>query len=303
MIEGERIVITGASGYLGGHLLRALGPRNDVTVLGRRPPETSGVAFTFVPWDMTSAAEPAWPAKADLVLHLAQEQGRDPARAADTFAVNTWSVARLAQFAARSGARTYVQASTGSVYGFADHPFTEDTPPAPPDHYAATKLAAEVVLRRHPGAFGRVVLRYFMPYGPGQVARMVPGILQRVLEGRPVTVNNGVGQPRCNPIYLDDVVEATVRALALPEEATRAAPLVNIAGDEVVTVADLAQRLARLAGKELKVEPNHDPAVKDMVADTGRMAKLLGVRPKVGLDEGLRRTLEAARAAKNGPRS
>lgn len=290
--RGERILLTGASGYIGGRLLEALARDNDVVAAGRRPP-ASAAPHRFVAWDLTAPAPAGLPERVDRVLHLAQDTGRDPARREETLAVNTVATARLAAYAAKAGARSYLYTSTGSVYGMAPAPLDEDAPARARDPYAVSKLAGEVLARGFAGDVPVIVLRYFVPYGPGQVQRMVPALLQRVADGQPVVVNNGVGMPRTNPIYIDDAVEATARAATLPASVT-----LNVGGAETVSVAELAGRLATLLGRPLATEAREDRAVADLVGDTRRMEKALGFRPRVRLDDGLRRTVEAWRATR-----
>jgi nucleoside-diphosphate-sugar epimerase len=223
----------------------------------------------------------------DAVIHLAQANVPFPDSAAELYAVNTVATQQLLDHARRVGAAKFLYASSGSVYGLGDHPFSEDEEPPISDFYAVTKINAEQVIATYRDFFDTVVLRFFMPYGPGQRGRLIPALIDRVREGRPVTLNDG-GRPRGNPIYIGDVIRAIEAALELEGHHT-----VNVGGDEVVSIADLARLIGEAVGREPLFEEGSGGAAGDVVGDTARMHELLSVRPLVPLSEGLRQTIGA----------
>ncbi len=260
------VLVTGATGFVGRHLRLdgMLAPRLDLTQPLNRLPD-----------------------RVDAVVHLAQSRRyrEFPEGADDVLAVNVAATVALADYARRAGARTFVLASTGGVYGFGERPFHEDDPVAPIGFYQASKYAAEVLLAPYAESFTIVILRPFFVYGATQRGMLVASLARRVLDGATVT---GPG-PRMNPIHVDDAVRAIEASLALEESA-----VINVAGDEIVTVADIARGLAAAAGVELAIDEG-EPA-GDLVADTTRMRSLLGVTPQVSLAEGLRGVIDEARA-------
>jgi nucleoside-diphosphate-sugar epimerase len=94
-----------------------------------------------------------------------------------------------------------------------------------------------------------------------------------------------------NPIYVDDAAAAVEAALGLSEQAT-----INVAGDEVLRVRELVERLAEALGRKARIRPG-SAAPGDLVADTSLMRSLLGVRPEVDLDHGLRAVAESLTTA------
>jgi UDP-glucose 4-epimerase len=235
--------------------------------------------------DLTTATE--FPT-GDAVVHLAQANVPFPEGARALFAVNTASTAALLEHARRSGTRRFVFASSASVYGFGERPFEEDDPPRASDFYSATKLAAERLIGAYSDQFATTVLRLVAPYGPGQRNRLIPGLVERIREGRAITLHDG-GRPRLNPVYVDDVVRAVLAAL----EGARG--VLNVAGDEAVTIRELGD----LIGETLDVAPVYEEGAGgttgDLVADNGRLRALVG--DLVPLREGLRRTVLAAARA------
>jgi nucleoside-diphosphate-sugar epimerase len=219
----------------------------------------------------------------DAVIHLAQANVPFPEGADALFAVNVAATQRLLEHARRSGARRFVLASSGSVYGGSTRPLTEESPLAARDFYSATKVAAERLTQAYDEHLETAILRLFVPYGPGQVRRMIPRLVERIRSGEPVQLNSE-GRPRMNPIHVDDVVRVLLRAL----EGAESLGLVNVAGDDVTDV----RAVSELIGEFLGLEPRFEASgveVADIVADNTRLHAVLGDARLVPLREGIER--------------
>jgi nucleoside-diphosphate-sugar epimerase len=139
----SRYVLTGASGFIGSHLLALFAPGDEVVCAGRTAPDAARcparvehVAMDFNdPWNPSRL-----PARVDTVVHLAQsEHYREfPARARDIFATNVDSTARLLDYARGAGAVRFVLASSGGIYGSGGRAFTEDDVIRPAGSSAST---------------------------------------------------------------------------------------------------------------------------------------------------------------------
>jgi UDP-glucose 4-epimerase len=280
-----KVMLTGASGFVGGYLAPALvAAGHEVFALVRDPGSyepPDGV--TAVGADLARPLDLGSLPQVDAVAHFAQANVALPDEAAALYRVNTTSTVDLLEHARRTGARRFLYASSASVYGLGERPFREDDPLSPHDLYAVSKINSEQLVAAYSRFFGTAVFRLVAPYGPGQAGRMIPGVIGRVRDGRAVTLNGG-GRPRMNPIYVTDAVEAIVASL---EQDGRM--VVNVAGDEVASISDLA----RLAGEALAREPvfeERDAAVAgDVVADTTRFHELFDLHEPVRLAEGIRR--------------
>ena len=200
--------------------------------------------------------------------------------------MNVVSTQELLDLARRRGAERFVYASSGSVYGLGEGAVAEDDPRRADDFYGVTKRSGELVVGAYREQVGGAVLRFFAPYGPRQVNRLIPGLIARVSNGDAVTLRGG-GRPRMTPIYVDDVVESIVRALASSEQL-----VLNVAGDETVSIRDLGERIGAIVGRAPVFEDAGGEAPGDLIADNSRLHELLGSRALVPLDEGLRRTVE-----------
>ncbi|MBI4338630.1 MAG: NAD(P)-dependent oxidoreductase [Chloroflexi bacterium] len=288
-----RIVITGATGFIGGYLVPFLAPRHEVFCLARDPSRLPQIpSVTPVRGDLGAPDALAnLPEKADAIVHLAQANVPFPERANELFDVNALSTQRLADYARRAGVANFVYASSGSVYAPTDQVMTEDSLVRPQGFYPLTKQLSEAVLACYQPQLNVCILRLFAPYGPGQTARMIPGIIGRVRSGQVVTLANG-GQPRVNPIYIDDVLRVIDQALSLKGHHT-----VNAAGPEVVSIADIAAIAGKALGAEPRLEHRTDPTRINLVADTARMLATFPLPNMVTAREGIRRTAEAMMGA------
>ncbi|HSS74904.1 MAG TPA: NAD(P)-dependent oxidoreductase [Gaiellaceae bacterium] len=281
-----KILLTGASGFVGGYLAPALvAAGHEVVALVRDPASYEAPdGVTALEANLESLGELP---EADAVAHLAQANVPFPDEAETLYRVNTVSTLQLLEHARRSGARHFVYASSASVYGFGERPFREDDPAEFDNFYAVTKRNAERLVAAYGDFFGTAILRLVAPYGPGQSGRMIPAVIGRVRDGQPVTLNGG-GRPRMNPIYVEDAARAFVAALELDGN-----HIVNVAGEDVVGI----DAIAKLAGEALGRKPVFDQgspdAPGDVVADTTRFREVFALEDTVPVAEGIRRTATA----------
>jgi nucleoside-diphosphate-sugar epimerase len=158
--------------------------------------------------------------------------------------------------------------------------------------YGLTKLAAEHLLLSHHESYGFpvVILRYFSIYGPRQRPDMAYHLFfESVLDGRPIVVYGDGTQARSNT-YVDDCVEATVRAL----DHGRVGEAYNVGGGETLVLRDTIALIGELAGREPFVvhEPERAGDQQITQADTTKARVELGYVPRIGAREGLARQLD-----------
>lgn len=289
-IASHSIVVVGASGFIGTHALPRLvdcGAQVSAIVRDRTAlPVLAGV--NWIDGDLT-ACDPTttWPDRCDAVVYLAQSRAwrTFPDGAADVFRVNVRGPFEAIEYARRIGARRFIFASSGSVYGEKVDVAHESEPfdlSEPKTAYVASKLAAEVLLRPYASLMHVIVLRLFAPHGHGQPAEMlIPRLVRRVSENMPITLEEPDGM-QLNPVAVSDVVETIVRCLTLDRSAT-----MNVAGPEVLTLREMGQRIGLLLGRQPAFQMKPGPA-RAVLGDIGRLQSTLGWTPPTRFPDGLR---------------
>jgi nucleoside-diphosphate-sugar epimerase len=292
----QKVLVVGGNGFIGQHtvsLLAAHGHEVQATYRpGVQPLPVPGV--TWIPCDLT-AADPAtyWPEACDSLLYLAQARSwrSFPGGVAEVMQINIDAALKAVHHAARGGARRFVFASTGSVYARTDRIAHEDDPvelEAVRNFYAASKLACEALL----GPFGQllplVVLRLYVPYGPGQNADyLFPKLVQSVRDGKPITLSGPDGI-WTNPVAVNDVARVLESCLGLERTVT-----LNVAGPEVLSLRAIGETIGAMVGRPPVFE-SRAGQTQIITGDTERLRQTLGWAPATGLRLGLESYLGAA---------
>ena len=300
----RRVLVTGAAGFVGSHLVEALLARGDAVVgldgfVDSYPRERkvhnlvralAHPAFTFGEVDLRTGELRPWLEGVDVVVNEAAFAGL-PRSWTDLDAYvgcNLLALERLVAAALAAGVERFVQVSTSSVYG-RDAVGDETTPTCPVSPYGISKLAAEQLVLAHVVAHDlpATILRYFSIYGPRQRPDMAYHIfVERLRRGLPLDVYGDGHQSRSNT-FVADCVQATVAAI----DRGAVGEVYNIGGGEEIELLAAIDILA----DELGVTPQLDhrpPRIGDQrrtCADTSRAREALGYQPRVSPDAGLRR--------------
>ncbi len=314
-----RVLVTGATGFTGGHLARALAKRgHQVRALVRSAaPDLLQAGIETVTGDLRDRTSLARAAEGvEVVYHIAAIYRQAGLRDEEYRAVNATGVRGVIEAAAAGGVRRVVHCSTVGVHGDVEHPpANEDAPLRPGDIYQQTKLEGERVARQAAADSGVdvVVARPTGIYGPGD--RRLLKLFRGVARGRFVIL--GDGRIYYHLTYIDDLVEGFRLCGEVPSAAGRTYIL---AGGEVTTLNDLAALIAEQAGVRppslhlpvwpfwlagaacealcapLNLEPplyrrRVDFFTKSRAFDIRRARAELGYAPAVSLREGIARTL------------
>ena len=289
-----KILVTGATGFIGSRLIRHLGPRHEVLALARHIPD--GPAPPGVQWIEQDLAAPldgrTLPDHVDAVIHLAQSQlyKEFPRHAQDIFDVNIAGTFHLLDYARQAGAGQFIFASSGGVYGYSYERFVEHDPVYPLNFYLSSKYSAELLIANYQPFFRTVVFRFFFVYGPDQTRMLIPTLINRVLRGDTITIEGNPGL-RINPTYVDDLVRVFEPALALP-----GSDLFNVAGEETVTITELVRLIEQVTGKTAQIVYQEAGSTGDLVGDNTRLKTILGVTPQTALRAGLAQMVSAMTA-------
>ncbi|MES0837770.1 UDP-glucuronic acid decarboxylase family protein [Nocardiopsis tropica] len=305
-VSTKTALVTGGAGFLGSHLCDRLLERgtrvvcldNFATGRAENVEHLAGHPwFELMEADLTEPFTLDTPV--DTVFHLASAASPPDylSMPVETLEVGSLGTRNALAVAQEHGARL-VLASTSEVYGDPlEHPQRETywgnvNPVGPRSVYDEAKRYAESLTMAHHRAYGADVgiARIFNCYGPRMRpddGRMVPTFVNQALEGRPLTVA-GDGHQTRSLCYVDD----TVRGLIALAESDATGP-VNIGSDEELTVKSLALAVLNLTGARSRITfvdlPEDDPHYRR--PDIRLAGDLLGWRPLLRLDEGLRRTI------------
>jgi nucleoside-diphosphate-sugar epimerase len=302
-----KVLVTGGRGFIGACLVpHLLAGGADVRVIddGSRGDADLPPGAEMLDADVRDAeAVRAACRGADAVAHLAAVQGTGnfyqiPDVVLD---VNLRGTLNVAQACAEEGVGRLVFSSSSEVYGIPNEfPTPEAAQLAVPDptnprwSYGASKIAGELVVvhtaRRH--GFEYVILRYHNVYGPAMgTDHVIPQFISRLIRDEEFTVQ-GDGSQRRAFCYVDDVVGPTAAALDAPEAANGIFNVGNPAEEH--SINGVVAALERVTGRTIR--PRHvafERAGTDRrLPDVSRARDVLGLRPSVTLEEGLRRTYD-----------
>jgi nucleoside-diphosphate-sugar epimerase len=285
----KQCVITGCSGLIGSHLVKQLSQDWKIFCVARSSGKPIATAQNpqSVMFDLSQTWDShALPAQIDAVIHLAQsEHFRDfPEKAEHVFQVNTVSTLRLLDYARQAGARTFIFASSGGIYGHGEQEFSEDNAISSQGDlgfYLGTKLCAEILAENYTAFMNVIVLRFFFVYGVGQRRTMlIPRLVQSVLDERPIVLHGQDGI-RINPTDVGDAVGAITRALALD-----GSHKINIGGPEILSLRQIGRQIGAIIGKEPVFEVRPTVAPHHLVGDIRKMAQVLAP-PKIKFEQGI----------------
>ena len=309
-----RALVTGAAGFIGSTLVdRLLGDGHSVVGVdnfasGRATniehlaenPEFFFVEADVVTADLDTVLEEYTP---EVVFHLAAQIDVRHSVADPPFdaSVNVVGTVRLAEAARKVGVRKIVHTSSGgSIYGVPPtYPTSEEVPTDPHSPYAASKVAGEIYLNTFRHLYD-MECSHIAPanvYGPRQDPHGEAGVVaifaQALLEGRPTKVF-GDGSNTRDYVFVDDVVDAFVKASGDAGGGQR----FNVGTGVETSDRQLHTAVANAVGAP--DDPEFHPArlgdLKRSCLDISRGEQVLGWRPQVGLDEGVRRTVEYFRS-------
>jgi NAD dependent epimerase/dehydratase len=311
-LSGRPVAVTGAGGFIGGHLVEILvaqgasvtalvryNSRNERGTLDRIAPdvaaEVKAVAGELRDIESVSRAV----AGAEVVLHLGAQIAipYSYVNPRDFFEVNVLGTLNVAQACLAAGVQRIVHTSTSEVYGSAQQvPITESHPLEPQSPYAASKLAADKLMDAWHRSFELpvVVLRPFNTYGPRQSARaIIPTIISQALAGD--TLRLGSLHPRRDLTFVRDTAAGMLAAASAPDAVGQT---IQLGTGHAVSVGEIVTLVGELMDKEL--EPVLDEArvrpaqseVQLLLSEPARARSVLGWEPQVRLRDGLEQTIK-----------
>ncbi len=313
-----RSLVSGAHGFVGSHLARALLEGGDkVRVLDRPAPRLADVGgerrsgldllgirdeVELVEADLRDAEAVAAAVEgSDSVFHLAAQTIVGVARKSplETFEVNVQGAWNVFEACRVHAVERIVFASSDKAYGSSPElPYREDFPLRAAYPYDASKAAADTIARSYATAYGLplAVTRFANVYGGGDLnfSRLIPETVIALLDGRAPVIRSD-GSPERDFLHVDDAVSAYL-AIAGALEGGAAGEAFNAGGERPHSVREVVELIAGAAGAgiepDFQGQGNPDGEIDRQYVDSTKLRELTGWRPEVALEDGLKTTLD-----------
>ncbi len=233
----------------------------------------------------------------DAVIHMAglivvPDSVKDPITYSQNNVIGTVNLLNCMK---SESVKKIIFSSSACVYGSPEQlPITEDAPLHPDNPYGASKAAVESFLQSFHASFGFdvVILRYFNPYGPGELhtpeTHAIPNFIKATLEKRPIPLYWGGKQIR-DFIYISDLVQAHVDVLDIA-----GFEIFNVGTETGVIIENVLELIFKIVGYKVEIKDmgNRPGDVNANYASSKKLEKEVGWKAKVSLEDGLRQTIQ-----------
>lgn len=273
------IIVTGASGFIGGAVVRAYAVHGCkvIGIVRGNPVAPPGVRFVRA--DLAHGIPDLGKTPDPVVIHAAARMRGT--NLDDFWDDNVEATRQVLAWSARHHARHVVFVSSGGVYPYATGHFHDETEREQPiGHYGYSKLIAEDLCRAYAAQAGLSIsiLRLFFPFGRAQRSGLVPMIAEAVQHGRALSINRN-GAPKMNPVFIEDVVSAISAVVGTCRPGVQ---VFNVCGDEVMSFEDLVRCCETHFGRKA-VTQGTDLEQGDLLGANMRLRAELGWRPSMGV--------------------
>lgn len=296
-----RVLLTGATGFLGSHVLARLRAADTPVAVLLRPGSDAWRVQELLPGvvqihgdlgNLRPIEDKVKEFAPTTIIHLAWHGVSNRLRNDPTqFDRNLPCVSALVQLARRVGCQTWIGLGSQAEYGPCDHPITEDTPTCPTSLYGTAKLCAGLIARDLCAQYGIrfVWLRLFSAYGPkDDPGWLIPSVILKLLRGECPPLTEGI--QKWDYLHATDVAEAVYVAAARDIRV-----VFNLGSGQAVTVRSIAERIRDLIDPSLPLGVGQVPYRADQVmhlqTDITRFQSATGWLPRVSLDDGLKETV------------
>jgi UDP-glucose 4-epimerase len=291
-LAGKRVLVTGASGLIGSHVLRVVGSEADLVAVSRFPrPDEGGVHWLVC--DLTepgAVADIVSSVRPEVVIHLAGAVRGDRSleAVAPTLQANLVASVELLEAATRVGCRRIVLSGSGL-----EEPASGGPQAVPPSPYGASRWAASAYARMFHALFDTpvVVLRPSFAYGPGQEpTKLIPHVISGLLAGGSPQLSSGERLLDC--VFAEDVARAYIQAAVAPEVEGRT---IDVGTGVLTSVREIVRLIVEYVGPTVG-QPVFGtlpvrPMEQEIKPDIEETTSVLGWRPTTRLEDGLRATV------------
>ena len=292
------VLITGATGFIGRHLVNALlKEKANISIICREKIALNQNISAYV-GDLTDSkfinkvVNEANPKK---IFHLAAlvNPSRDIKLLDEIFKVNFFGTVNLLNSLKDVNYDSFVFSSTAEVYGNNKIPFKENMLLSPLSPYSLSKASSEIfcnMLHKN-NSYPITILRLFLVYGPGQKTdRFLPQLLTTLLKNKEFSMTKG--QQKRDYIFIDDVVEVLIKASLIKKARGET---INICSGKQFSIKEIADTVSRILNVKNLIRhnlPYRQYEQLDYCGDTTKAKKILNWESKTDLDIGLKKTIE-----------
>jgi len=311
-IQGKTVLVTGAGGFIGSHLVEALAAkgaevktfvrynsRNDWGMLENIPSDVKDnldvTTGDIIDFGVVKKAVK----NCDIIFHLAALIGIPYSYTAPESYVNTniKGTLNLMQASLEEGVEKVVHTSTSEVYGTAKYvPIDENHPLQGQSPYSASKIGADMLAHSFFLSFNApvTIIRPFNTFGPRQSARaVIPTIISQALSAQ--EINLGSLSPIRDLTYVKDTVNGFIK---VAESDASVGEIINIGNGKGITIGELANKILTVMGcpdipihsDDKRVRPEKSE-VMQLICDNAKAKRIIGWSPHYSLDQGLKETI------------
>ena len=296
----KTVLLTGATGFLGSHLLEALLTKEyKVVILKRSTSNTWRIEHLI--YQVTSYDIDTQPLELvfeehhiDVVIHLATlyrkfDNGQE---VADMINANVTFPTELLELGLRNGIKAFINTGTFFEYDCSQLPVKEGAKIKPFNLYAKTKLAFEMILKTYSNQIIVNTFRLFTPYGEKDNQKLIPMIIQKALLNKRIELSDGL--QKMDFIYIADVVDVYLRALKKMTAGDINYRVFNIGSGVSISVREVISIIEQQLGKTVdKIWGSPSSVdIPIVLADISRALDELGWSPKINIHDGMSKTIQ-----------
>lgn len=305
-LSDTRVLITGATGFIGRHLCKALVAAGALVYALRRPDSFSSPAewasHLNIEWieadlcDSDRLKSVIKEAAASHIFHLAAATAVDRGfeTAPTMIANNLQGTINLLHALEATSYTCFIQTGSAEEYGMATAPFRETTFPQPVSAYSASKASATMFCNMYHRTLGCpiIILRPFLVYGPGQpINKLIPQAIQAALKDQPFPMTSGLQTREFT--YIDDLISGYLKAATTPEAIGQT---INLGTGKTYTILEVVEQIRQLTDSRMKLQvgalPDRVGEIMMYQCDNTKARDLLDWVPETSLTQGLRKTID-----------
>ncbi len=298
-LKNKRILITGINGFVGKALkkrLSSLGAK--VFGISKSTGGNDKILKSNI-LDHEKVDKFIKDSNIQICFHLASESLVEEGQLNpyETFKVNMEGTLNILESARKNKLEKVIIASTSHVYGKNEVPYIESYMPRPTRPYETSKACTDLIAQSYAKSFNLSILipRFVNIYGPGDLhfQRLIPKTIKSVSED--LSPKMWGGKAIRDYLFIDDAIDAYLLLAKTEIKKTDENGVFNFGGNSIISVENLIKKIINVSGKKIeikKVDEERKGEIESQYVSFDKATKLLGWKPKVNLDEGLRRTVD-----------